>query len=303
MPRLLTKCCCSINLQTVGEWHSKCYHNVAMDRRDNNTKKARPIPKLNYMENTGGVGETAVDIIEGRNPVIEALRSGRPLTRLLLARTTTGRGAITEVIQLAREHGVPVEYVERQTIERMSATGASQGIIACAAAKEYAGLDDLLAIPQEKGESALFVVLDGVEDPRNLGAVLRTADATGVHGVIIRSRRAVGLTSTVGKTSAGAIEYVPVARVANIYQAIEKLKKNNVWVTGIDMSGKVDYTGVDFKPPTAIVLGGEGAGLSALVRKSCDSLASIPMKGKVTSLNISIAAAVVLYEVLRQRSK
>ncbi len=251
---------------------------------------------------TSGAAETA-DIIEGRNPVIEALRSGRPLTRLLLARDMKGQGVVAEILRLAQEHGVPVEYVDRQTIERVSATSASQGVIAYAAAKEYENFDDLLAIPQEKGEPALFVVLDGVEDPRNLGAVLRTADAAGVHGVVIRSRREVGLTSTVGKASAGAIEYVPVARVANISQAIVKLKKNNIWVTGIDMSGGADYTSIDFKPPSAIVLGGEGAGLPALVRKSCDFLACIPMKGRVTSLNVSVAAAVVLYEIVRQRGR
>ncbi len=260
-----------------------------MDRRDD-------------AKRVGRAGETA-DVIEGRNPVIEALRSGRPLTRLLLARDVRGQGTVAELLRLAQECGVPVEYVDRQTIERLSATSASQGVIAYAAAKEYANFDDMLASPQEKGEAALFVVLDGVEDPRNLGAVLRTADAAGVHGVVIRSRREVGLTSVVGKASAGAIEYVPVARVANISQAIEKMKKNNIWVTGIDMSGEANYTDIDFKPPSAIVLGGEGAGISALVRKSCDFVARIPMRGRVTSLNISIAAAVVLYEVVRQRDR
>lgn len=163
-------------------------------------------------------------------------------------------------------------------------------------------LDDLLSIPLERREPALYLVLDGIEDPHNLGAILRTAEATGVHGVVIREKRAVGLTPAVVKASAGAVEYVPVAMVTNISQAILTLKKNNVWVTGIDVSGEQDYSRVDFSLPAAIVIGGEGKGLSDLAGKRCDSIASIPMKGKVTSLNASVAAAVVMYEALRQRA-
>ncbi len=179
--------------------------------------------------------------------------------------------------------------------------GASQGVIAYAAVKDYVELEALFAISKERNEPPLYLILDGIEDPQNLGAILRTADATGIHGVIVRSRRAVGLTPAVARASAGAVEYVPVSRVVNISQTIETLKKEGVWVVGIDMQADTDYTRVDFKPPTAIVVGGEGKGLSPLVRKRCDTIASIPMKGKISSLNASVAAAVVMYEALKQR--
>ncbi|MFC1987117.1 23S rRNA (guanosine(2251)-2'-O)-methyltransferase RlmB [Chloroflexota bacterium] len=243
------------------------------------------------------------DVIEGRNPVIEALKSGRPMNRILLADNIGRHGAIAEILHLAQASGIPVEYVARQAIDRLSLTAAHQGVIAYTAVKEYITLDDLLIISKEKNELPLYTVLDGVEDPRNLGSILRTAEASGVHGVIIRSRRAVGITPAVAKASAGAVEYVPVARVSNISQAIVTLKKNDIWVIGIDRSGTVDYRQVDFKLPTAIVIGGEGKGLADLVRERCDSLAAIPMRGKITSLNTSIAAALVMYEAFRQRSQ
>ncbi len=243
------------------------------------------------------------DIIEGRNPVIEALKSGRPISKILLANNIQRHSTVAEILHLARVSGIPTEYVERHIIDQKSLTGASQGIIAYAAAKEYVDLDDLAIISRERKEPPLYLVLDGIEDPQNLGAILRTAEATGVHGVIIRSRRAVGLTPAVVKASAGAVEYVPVARVVNIPRAIETLKKDNIWVIGLDMAAELDYSRVDFKLPTALVIGGEGKGLSALVRQRCDSLAFIPMKGKITSLNASIAAAVVMYEALKQRNK
>jgi 23S rRNA (guanosine2251-2'-O)-methyltransferase len=242
------------------------------------------------------------DTIEGRNPVLEALKAGRPVGKILLAKNIERHGALAEIIHLAQVGGIPVDYVERQAIDRLSQTPASQGIIAYTAAKEYAGLDELLAASQTKNRPALYIVLDGIEDPHNLGAIIRTADASGADGVIIRERRAVGLTSIVEKASAGAVEYVPVARVVNISQTLETLKHNNVWVVGIDQSASANYTKIDFKPPTAIVIGGEGKGLSDLVKKNCDFLASIPMKGKISSLNASVAAAVVLYEVVRQRT-
>jgi 23S rRNA (guanosine2251-2'-O)-methyltransferase len=241
------------------------------------------------------------NLIEGRNPVLEALRSDRPITRIILAKNIERHSSIGEIIHLARTKGIPVEYVERQFIDRQSETRVNQGVLALTAAKEYANLDDILSIPAKKNEPAFFVILDGVEDPQNLGAILRTAEATGAHGVIVRERRAVGLTATVEKASAGALEYVPVTRVANISQTIETLKQNNIWIVGIDQSGKENYTRIDYKPPTAIVIGGEGKGISDLVLKHCDFLASIPMVGKITSLNASAAAAVILYEVLKQR--
>lgn len=243
------------------------------------------------------------DIIEGRNPVVEALKSGRPINKILLASTVERRGAIAEILRLAQGRGILVEYVARQILDKIDSTKAHQGVIAYAAEKGYVTLDDLLIISRERKEPALYTMLDGVEDPQNLGSILRTAEASGVHGVIIRSRRAVGLTVAVSKVSAGAVEYVPVARVTNISQAIVTLKRNNVWVIGIDPAGKIDYTQVDFRQPTAIVIGSEGKGLSALVRKRCDYLASIPMRGRITSLNASVAAALVMYEAFGQRRR
>lgn len=243
-----------------------------------------------------------MQIIEGRNPVIEALRAGRPVSKILMDRNTQMHGTVAQVLQLARSRGVTVELVDKQVIDRQSVTGSSQGVVAFAAAKDYVSLDDLFDITRSKKEPAIYLVLDGIEDPHNLGAMLRTAEATGVHGVVIRERRAVGLTPAVVKASAGAVEYVPVAMVTNISQSILTLKQNDVWVIGIDMDGEQDYDRVDFNLPTAIVIGGEGKGLSDLARKRCDSIASIPMRGKVSSLNASVAAAVVMYEALRQRA-
>ena len=243
------------------------------------------------------------DIIEGRNPVIEALKSGRPINRILLARDIGRHGAVAEVLHLSQARGIPVEYVTRRVIDESSTTSAHQGVIAYAAVKEYVALENLLITSKERNEPPLYCILDGIEDPQNLGAILRTAEASGIHGVIIRSRRAVGLTAAVAKASAGAVEYVPVARVSNISQAVVTLKRSDVWVVGIDPTGKIDYSQVDFRLATAIVVGGEGKGLSDLVKKRCDSVASIPMRGKITSLNASIAAALVMYEAFKQRSQ
>ena len=242
-----------------------------------------------------------MEIIEGRNPVVEALRAGRPISKILLDKNVKSQGPIIQILEIARTKNIQVEFVDKQFIEKQYAGGVNQGVIAFASAKGYVDLDDLLEISKKKGESALYLILDGIEDPHNLGAIIRTADATGIHGIIIRERRAVGITPAVAKASAGAVEYVPVARVTNISQTIVSLQKNNVWVIGIDMKGAMDYTKVDYKTPTAIVIGGEGKGLSELVSKRCDSLASIPMKGKISSLNASVAAAVVMYEALKQR--
>jgi len=242
------------------------------------------------------------EIISGKNPVLEALKAGRPLNKILLSKSLRNDAAIAEILRCARDRGIPVEFLERQAIDRQSLTNTNQGVLAYTASKDYVTLDDLLAIPKKTGEPALFCVLDGIEDPMNLGAILRTAGATGVQGVIVRSRRAVGLTAVVAKASAGAIEYVPVARVANIAETIETLKKNNIWVIGIDMDGKTDFEKVDFKLPSAIVIGGVGKGLSPLVRKRCDTIARIPMKGQISSLNASVAAALVMYAAFRQRT-
>lgn len=241
------------------------------------------------------------EIIEGRNPVTEALKAGRAVSRILLDRNIKSSGAVDQILTLSRDRGVRVEFVERQVIERQCTTGSSQGVIAFAGAKEFVDMGELMAISRAKPDAPFYLLLDGIEDPHNLGAILRTAEATGVHGVIIRERRAAGITSAVIRASAGAVEYINVAKVANISQAVVTLKKNGVWVTGIDMNGEADYRALDFTLPTAIVIGGESQGLSELVRKRCDWVASIPMRGKIMSLNASVAAAVVMYEALRQR--
>jgi len=242
------------------------------------------------------------DIIEGRNPVVEALRNRHPINKILLDGNARRFGVIAEIIELARKSAVPVEFVREPLLRRFSETGNHQGVVAVTAVKDYLDLEGLLDQSASKQQSALFCILDGIEDPQNLGAIIRTAEATGFHGIVVRERRAVGLTSAVARASAGAIEYMPVARVANISQSIETMKHRNIWVVGIDMAGEQDFAAVDFKPSTAIVIGSEGKGLSDLVKKRCDVLARIPMTGRITSLNASVAAAVVMYRVFRQRS-
>ena len=241
------------------------------------------------------------DIIEGRNPVYEALKAGRPFNKILVAHGLGGHAAVDEILRLARESDVLVERVERQAIERLSPTGHNQGVLALAAAKGYVSIETILQGARDAGEVPLVVVLDGIEDPHNLGAVIRTAEAAGIHGVIIPERRAVGLTATVARTSAGAMEYVPVARVSNLSNALASLGKSQLWSVGISMEGTQDYTTIDFTQPTAIVIGAEGKGLSHLIKERCDVLASIPMRGHINSLNASVAAALVMYESMRQR--
>ncbi len=241
------------------------------------------------------------DTIAGRNPVVEALKAGRPINKILIARTTGHHPVVTEIYELARADKIPVEMVNREVLDRASGTTAHQGVIAYAAAKDYIALEDLFDVSSQKNEPALYCVLDGIEDPHNLGAIIRTADGSGFHGVVVRTRRAVGLTAVVAKASAGAVEYVPIARVANIAQSIETLKKHGVWVVGIDAAGQTLFGEVDFTLPTAVVIGAEGEGLSDLVKKRCDYLVAIPMKGRISSLNASVAGALVMYEALRQR--
>lgn len=239
--------------------------------------------------------------IEGRNPVLEALRSGRALNRILISKDIERHSAIAEILHLSKQKRVPVEYVGSEVI-KARASGAAQGVIAYASAKEYEDVDDLISKIKSGEEPAFLLILDGLEDPHNLGAILRTADAAGVHGVIIPERRSVGLTETVAKVSAGAVEYVPVARVVNINNTIKKLKEEGIWVIGIEENAKKDFRSIDYKLPTTIVIGGEGKGISRLVKENCDELVAIPMKGKISSLNASVAAGVAMFEVVRQRS-
>jgi 23S rRNA (guanosine2251-2'-O)-methyltransferase len=241
------------------------------------------------------------DIIFGRNACLEALNARRSISRILLEQGIHNDTRISEIIHLAEAAGIPVRYVPRPALDRLCKQGVHQGVVVYTQPRPDLSLADLYAIPEQKGEAPFYVILDGIEDPHNLGAILRTCEATGVHGVIIRERRAVGLTPAALKAAAGAAEYISLVQVTNIAQAVDALKKQGVWIVGIDSSVQEHYLTLDYRPATAIVVGAEGAGISALVKKKCDFMVSIPMKGKITSLNASVATAVVLYEVLRQR--
>lgn len=241
--------------------------------------------------------------IIGINPVLEALRAGRPIRRLLIAEHRRRDRELQEILRRARERGIEARFVGRDALDREVPGARHQGVLAIATAKQYAELDDLLRIPADKGEAPLILVLDGVEDPRNLGAIIRTADAAGVHGVIIPERRAAGLTDTVAKAAAGALEHVPVAKVTNISHTLEELKKAGLWIVGAEAGGSQLLWDADLARPIALVLGGEDRGVRRLVREHCDYLLSLPLRGSISSLNVSVAAGVLLYEVLRQRSR
>ena len=241
--------------------------------------------------------------IEGRNPVLEALKADRPINKLLLSKGIGRHSVIGQILYHARQNGVLVEYVDSRLIQKLSSTGHSQGVLAMVATKEYVDLNYLLEASQQRDDLPLYIILDGIEDPHNLGAILRTADAVGAHGVIIPQRRAVGLTAAVSRTSAGAVEYIPVARVSNIPQSIKHLQQGGIWTVGVDMAGEKDYTQADYHQSVALVIGAEGKGLSRLVKERCDQIVSIPMKGHIASLNASVSAALVMYEAVRQRTE
>jgi 23S rRNA (guanosine2251-2'-O)-methyltransferase len=242
-----------------------------------------------------------MNVIFGINAVAEALRArGRAFEWVGVA-TERKDLRLQKLIQDCRKLSIPVRFLPRVELDRMAGTGSHQGVVAVTSSKQYNDLDDLIAA--KRGEHALIVVLDGVEDPHNLGAILRTADAAGADGVVIPERRAAGITGTVVKSSAGASEHLPVAKVTNIARTLEDLKAQNIWTVGLDERGAQSYESLDYNMDCAIVLGAEGKGLHDLVARKCDFLVSIPMLGKVPSLNVSVAAGVVLYEVIRQRRK
>ena len=238
--------------------------------------------------------------LEGRNALTEALRSGRTIDKVFIAAGETDRG-LQHLAAQAKEAGAVVVPVDRRKLNAMSTTGAHQGVIALAAAREYATIDDILQTAADKGENPLIVICDELSDPHNLGAIIRSAECAGAHGVIIPKRRSVGLTATVAKTSAGALEYMKVAKVTNIVSTIEELKEKGVWVFGTAAEGSVPMYQADLRIPAAIVVGSEGDGMGQLVRKNCDVIVHIPMKGKISSLNASCAATILLYEAVRQR--
>lgn len=244
--------------------------------------------------------ESSEGIIEGRNAVTEALKSGRPVNKLFLADGDTDR-SLGRLAAMAKDAGAVVVRVDRRKLNEMSPTGAHQGVIAAVAAHEYATVDDILSLAESRNEAPLLVICDELSDPHNLGAILRTAECAGAHGVIIPKRRSVGLTAVVGKASAGAVEYIPVARVANLVSTIKDLKARGVWIFGTAADGDVRLFDADLARPAAIVIGNEGEGMSRLVRECCDYLVSIPMKGQISSLNASASAAILLYEALRRR--
>ena len=239
-------------------------------------------------------------MIEGRNAVTEAIRSGRTINKVFLADGDTDR-ALGRLAAMAKDAGAVIVRIDRRKLNEMSPTGAHQGIIASVAAHEYATIDDLLAAAESKGDAPLLVVCDELSDPHNLGAILRTAECAGAHGVIIPKRRSVGLTAVVGKASAGAIEYMPVARVSNIAATLRELKQRGVWIFGTAAEGATALYEADLTLPAAVVIGNEGVGMSRIVAEQCDFKVSIPMKGRISSLNASAAAAILLYEAVRQR--
>lgn len=239
-------------------------------------------------------------LIEGRNAVTEALRSGRTIDHVFIAEGDTDKG-LSRIAGMAREAGAVVKTADRRKLDAMSPTGAHQGVIAFAAAHDYATVEDILRTAEERGEPPLIVICDELNDPHNLGAILRSAECAGAHGVIIPKRRSVGLTAVVGKTSAGAVEYMKVARVSNLPATMESLKKRGVWIFGTAAGGDRLLYDADLRGPAALVIGSEGYGMSRLVEERCDFKVRIPMKGQITSLNASAAASILLYEAVRQR--
>lgn len=237
--------------------------------------------------------------IEGKNAVIEAYRSGKPIDKIFIL-DGANDGPIMTIKREAKKRDTLVRYVSKERLDQLSETGKHQGVIAYAAAYEYAEVEDMLALAREKNEPPFLILLDGIEDPHNLGAIIRTANQAGAHGVIIPKNRAVGLTATVAKTSAGALNYTPVAKVTNLAKTIEDLKKEGLWFACADMGGTSMYD-LDLKGPIGLVIGNEGSGVSRLVKEKCDFVASILMKGDIDSLNASVAAGILAYEIVRQR--
>lgn len=238
-------------------------------------------------------------MIEGRNAVLEAFRSGKTIDRLFVLDGCQD-GPVRTIVREAKKHDTIVNFVPKERLDSMSETGHHQGVMAYAAAYEYAEVEDILKIAEEKGEPPFLFLLDGIEDPHNLGAIIRTANLAGAHGVIIPKRRAVGLTATVARTSAGALNYTPVAKVTNMAATIEDLKKRGIWFVCADMGGESMYR-LNLTGPIGLVIGNEGEGVSRLVKEKCDMIASIPMKGDIDSLNASVATGVLAYEIVRQR--
>lgn len=267
--------------------------------RGKHPRDAKPREKQ-VRETTEAPVEVNGEMIAGKNPVLEALRAGREINKVWIAEGVKKTG-VEELLDLARERGVLVQFVPKQKIDKLAEN--HQGIVASVAAYDYAELDDLFAAAKAKNEDPFFLILDELEDPHNLGSIMRTADAIGVHGIIIPKRRAVGLTAVVAKASTGAIEHVPVVRVTNLAQTVDELKERGIWIAGTDAKGSADYRKMDATLPLAIIIGSEGKGMARLLKDKCDFLYHLPMIGHVTSLNASVAAALLMYEVYRKRNE
>lgn len=261
------------------------------DRKD---RYAEFSPEKRYAE--AGTQELS-NVIVGRNPVTEALKSGREIDKLVVSAT---EGSMIKILAQAKEKGIPVMKVEKAALDRLAQGQAHQGVAAYSSPYAYSELDDIFALAEERGEEPFILILDNLEDPHNLGAIMRSAECAGAHGIIIPKRRACGLTEVVAKASAGAIEYMPCVKVTNIAQTIEELQERGIWVAACDMGGQ-NYYEADLGGKLAVVIGSEGFGISKLVKDKCDFVVSMPMVGRITSLNVSNAAAVILYEVRRQR--
>ena len=275
----------------------------APEKRERSVRAERPERKEHQSQPARRQAEFHTEelpegLLIGRNPVMEALKSGRGITKLMVLRDA--EGSVKKILGMAHDKNIPVQTVERAVLDRAAYGGPHQGVVAHVSDYEYSEVSDILELAAERNEPPFIIILDGIEDPHNLGAIIRTADAAGAHGIIIPKRRAAAVTATAEKAAAGAASYVHVARVTNISQTIEDLKKEGVWIAAVDMDGDI-YTEADFTGPIAFVTGSEGSGISRLVKEKCDFCVSIPMKGGVNSLNASNAAAILMYEAVRQR--
>ncbi len=274
-----------------------------MDKKPNNKFKDRRNHEQTQPRQREAVSEPmdeaeGMSLIIGRNPVIEALKADKLIDTIFVNRD--GGGSLSLIIRMAKEKEIVVKEVSEQKLANLAKGGAHQGVIAMGACAEYVEVEDILALAKERGEDPFVIICDEIEDPHNLGAIIRTAESAGAHGIIIPKRRSASLNHTVFKTSAGAASWLPVARVPNIVQAIEELKQNGIWIYGTDASGE-DYTKANLKGPIGLVIGSEGFGMGRLVASKCDFMLKLPMKGKITSLNASVAAGIFMYEIVRQR--
>ena len=260
----------------------------------------KPVRKVRTAPKNSRSPEEKFDKIEGRNPVMEALRSGRPIDKIIV-QNGEKHGSIIKILAMAKEKHIAISYADKAKLDTMAEGRSHQGVIAYAAAKEYVTVSDILKIAESRGEHPFIVICDDITDPHNLGSIIRTANAAGVHGVIITKHNSVGLNATVAKTSAGAVEFTPVAKVSSLARTIEQLKKENIWVVGADMDGENTIYTHDFAGAVAIVIGNEGKGISRLVKDRCDFIVRIPKLGKISSLNASVAGALMIYEAVRAR--